>query len=278
MKLFVDSKALFKYQKKIKKLFAGDGNLSIVCRTERKSDFYRANRIIKKAFKVYPSYILKDRHLSKRIFSFNNNGLIDIEELVVNEELSNKKKDLMLNSIKTLKINDTSGSMENYIFFRDSKHFVYETAYESNISEAVSFELGYFNKTSFSCYYSSCLGNTLYLDKNGNFHFCILKPDDSLLKNINDCNDIDSIFDCPNFIDILDKAIEKRKECKSKCSCFSKCNGGCPLVDMKCDAFISSINKANKRRTELKDKETSLSDLPLYVKESILKEISKFPK
>lgn len=277
MKLYVSSKALFKYKKNIESLFNKDGNLSIICTLNNGISLTKAHRIIKKKLKVYPVYCLKDYSISRKAFDFYKNGKANIE-LIINSKLNSFKKKLIKNTDRIIKITDLSECKENYEFYKSTNNVVFDSKFGSNLNDAIMFDFSYFNRTSFTCDYSSCLGNTLFLDDNGDFYFCFKNKENSLLKNIKECNCVDSIFEVDNFVNILNKSIEKRNNCKARCTCYKKCNGGCPLHDTDCDRFLKNLESTIAERNDIISSVGSLNNLPLYKKDSIIKEISKYPK
>lgn len=82
------------------------------------------------------------------------------------------------------------------------------------------------------CCHSSCLGRTLYVNKDGIISFCKYHVNESKLIKIHDAKDINSIFNNMKFMSVLKNNIDRRNICKSQCDIFMNCGGGCPLENI----------------------------------------------
>lgn len=77
------------------------------------------------------------------------------------------------------------------------------------------------------CIFSSCLGNTIYLNKNAQLSVCP-HASEIRLKNLNGGNSITEAFETEEFKSFLIAQINKRNDCKKNCRLFTLCHGGCP--------------------------------------------------
>jgi len=87
-----------------------------------------------------------------------------------------------------------------------------------------------------NCTHNSCLGRTLYLNKEGVISFCPKSMRETILKNISEVETFQEIFNSDNFALYVDAALKKRETCMTSCQGFKFCQGGCPL---------SAYNKCN---------------------------------
>ena len=80
-----------------------------------------------------------------------------------------------------------------------------------------------------NCEYSSCLGKCIYLTGERQITFC-QKAQNGIPFNGQNLTDV---FEGAEFMNLLEKTIVRREECKSQCAAFQVCGGGCPLKEMK---------------------------------------------
>lgn len=81
-----------------------------------------------------------------------------------------------------------------------------------------------------NCTHNSCLGRTLYLNKDGIICFCPIKPQKTELRNISEVESFEEIFNSNSFALCVDAALKKRETCMVSCQGFKFCQGGCPLL------------------------------------------------
>ena len=93
------------------------------------------------------------------------------------------------------------------------------------------------------CVNDSCIGKNFYMDEKGDIFTC----NKSCLHkycygNMSGINSLDDIYLAKEFERFVSKNIERRKECSS-CSCFKKCQGGCPSDSLLNQGKIEKINE-----------------------------------
>ena len=79
------------------------------------------------------------------------------------------------------------------------------------------------------CEYNSCLGHILSMDSLGIVYWCKHNKFKTALGHISDFGTISDFFNSGQFEVYLDMHFQKREYCKSKCSRYDICQGGCPL-------------------------------------------------
>ena len=85
------------------------------------------------------------------------------------------------------------------------------------------------------CWYSSCLGNYLYLDAEGCVYFCREKRQEACLGRAEELSE--QLFEQDSYQKALEGAIHRRRNCVENCRIYSFCKGGCPLeeqADRRC--------------------------------------------
>lgn len=129
------------------------------------------------------------------------------------------------------KINKLSLSV---IYYDDHKDKIYDSKRYLNIEFVNSIreleELDMFISLSgevnkFLCHNRSCLGNTFFIDDLGNVKFCY--KEDNFFTNLLTGGSFDDVTKASELVNILEKSISKRNECKKTCVHFNKCCGGC---------------------------------------------------
>lgn len=78
------------------------------------------------------------------------------------------------------------------------------------------------------CCYNFCLGKHVGIHYNGDIYCCNRDfTKEFCFGNIYDYNDIRECFQSDGFENIVLEAVERRKQCKSECSIYDFCTGGC---------------------------------------------------
>lgn len=208
------------------------------------------------------------RHLTGSLVRLCNSSSLLSCVVLVDRALSNRqwKRICRLNGL--IRIVDTSGA-PNEMYYESNRNVVYEKDGANTIRLADIYHLTTSDKAIYQCHYSSCLGKTLFIDKNGDVSFCPKHPGESRLGTV-DC--LDGIFEAPVFYEVLSKTVGKRRECKKNCPHFEKCKGGCPFEN-DCDAFRSTFTDALRDRDHIIAREEDLSKLPLYKELAVLRHL-----
>lgn len=87
------------------------------------------------------------------------------------------------------------------------------------------------------CMFNSCLGNTLFLKRNGDLSICPRTPD-ICLNRLNEGDSITSAFDTEDFKRLLLRQITKRNHCKKVCRIYHFCHSGCPMQEEASECSI----------------------------------------
>ncbi len=116
------------------------------------------------------------------------------------------------------------------------------------------------------CEYSSCLGKTVYISKEGNVSFCMEHPKETYMGKI---EEIKELFHTTEFLEKLKKMIARRSQCGATCSHFHGCMGGCVFWE-DCSEFQKDCDEAVKDIVNLIENEADLSKLPIYQERSII--------
>ena len=273
MKLFVDSSILLKKKKAIATLFSEDGHLSLHVFPNRRAHFRKVRKAVPDTFKIKPTYTIAARDLSEKKIRYYNYGKVFFD-VVADRPLTKRQKELLQKTQKTLLVRDVSGDPAVGDFLRSCSNVVLD-GQNGNLGDAVAFDLAGFERTAYTCHFSSCLGDVLYLDRSGRIYFCPYHTDASYLCDLKEVGEVKKVFNNPTFGAVLQSAIEKRKVCSQACALFSACGGGCPLESVSCEDLKNGVAAAAEERKSILESKADLKDLPLYKKESLIKEISK---
>ena len=192
--------------------------------------------------------------------------------LIVDRAIDKKIAKKIKNSLKmdtTIFIYDISNVLENEVYY-NQKNVVYylegSKGYNSELYNMLGLVCGL--SSSYSCRYSSCLGNNIFIDSNGDAYFC--KKYNKKICNIMK-NDIELCYNnCEEFKNILFKAIEKRNNCKKECKLFNVCKGGCPYEDDSCSRFNLVYTEALQMYIDIVDNYVSLDEVHTCARDSIL--------
>lgn len=167
-----------------------------------------------------------------------------------------------------LRIVDTSTSA-NEALYDAERRVVYQKGGTDTLRMADIYHLTASDKAIYQCHYSSCLGKTLLIRKDGSVCFCPSHPEKSRLGTL---EDLGSIFESPVFYQTLASTVAKRRGCKQNCPHFEKCKGGCPFEN-DCDTFPGSFTAALADRDDIIAREADLSELPLYKELAVLRHL-----
>ena len=109
----------------------------------------------------------------------------------------------------------------------------YKFKFEKPHSEAIVHDIKRmsYNNPPKSCTFNSCLGNCVYINALGEPGICPFVENQITLNSQKPLESIYDIFDSESFIALLQKSIQKRKQCKGTCRFFSLCKGSCPLTE-----------------------------------------------
>lgn len=276
MRIYLESKTLFKYKKCLLEKTKTDSALDITCNVSY-GTFYKTYRLIHKKFKCVPKFCIEINHITKRVLSLFEKNKFKLQ-IDVSGKVPKRKINLIAKCKKPVILIDESNIFDNIKFYKNINNLVYKTNFESNYEAMLYFDLAYFNKTNMACEYDSCLGENLFIARDGETYFCYKNLSKSWLGNISDCNSLESLFENETFTNVLDKAIEKRDDCSKKCKIFVKCKGGCPLRKGDCEKLLENLTKATMERKNIFQNNIPLDKEHLFVKESIIREISKTAK
>jgi radical SAM protein with 4Fe4S-binding SPASM domain len=130
--------------------------------------------------------------------------------------------------------------------YKTIKHKVGITANKTKIrfmeneNSASDFLSMYYGISTDGCAFRTCLGNTVYIKRNGDLSICPYKENDIQLNDIENCSRFQQLFETDSFRMLLKENILRRNTCKSQCSFFKDCRGGCSLnpsieFSQKCD-------------------------------------------
>jgi len=206
------------------------------------------------------------RHLTGALIRMVNSSALLSCVVLVDSRLKTRqwKRICRLNGI--IRIVDT-GDGENLRLYRENRNVVWETREENTIRLADIYHLTTSQKATYQCHYSSCLGKTLFIARDGTVSFCPKHPKQSVLGTLDRLEDI---FEAPVFYETLLRTVEKRKQCKAACPHFEKCKGGCPFEN-DCDTFRSTYAEALRDRDGIIHREKDLAELPLYKELAVLR-------
>lgn len=102
-----------------------------------------------------------------------------------------------------------------------------------------------------SCKFNSCLGKSIFINKNNEISICPFVNNNISLNDSIDIKEIKDIFNTESFFSIISKSINKRSKCKKTCKYYYLCKGGCPLleIDDECNILykIESVEKSKNK-------------------------------
>ena len=190
--------------------------------------------------------------------------------IVIDKPISAKAKRKLLTAKKEFKIIDTSTCAENVDFYKSFYKILYKTNTEDHILDADIMHIYKFYETVYQCKFSSCLGQNIYVTKNGSVHFCPFYLDNSLIGSL---RSNEKYFDAQSFKDTLHTAIDKRDHCRCTCEHFDYCSGACPLEDGCCN-FPELFKKNKTRFDQIVQNNEPLTDKNWVVAKIIIKDIA----
>ena len=176
-----------------------------------------------------------------------------------------------LNKLKYItRIYDKSNIDTNYELLSKNDYLLIKDNNHDDIFDYDMLNLYIFGNTIYQCNSSSCLGNILYINKKGIASYCPFHKDESILGNIYETT---NIFDDKDFDSFVGKAVEKRNNCKSNCSNYDKCMGGC-FFEEDCTDIKNTLIKAIKTYEYISNVK-SLDELPYKYKHIKIRDISQ---
>lgn len=198
---------------------------------------------------------------------------IKVDHELTKKDLKKLEKLSKLNRV--FEVYDYSGlnQEEKFIIYRN-------LAYINNIDkkdEVKFFYIACDNRLD-TCMYSSCLGRTISIDKEGNYSFCPKYHDKTMFSSLNNGISNDLLYNTESFLVALSGAVKTRKECYKNCNLLEICQGGCPLDQTSCKRFKEKFNIAQNSKKEIFDKKAVLNYQLLYIEENILWCVSRGKK
>lgn len=148
---------------------------------------------------------------------------------------------------------------EQYVenFLKLYKHWAKDMNCNINVSTLIDVTNLIIHECTGVCTHNSCLGKWLCFDSNGHIYpcdrLCLNQYD---LGDIKEIENIDEVFMNDNFINLLERNIERRENCSLNCHYFKNCYGGC-----NANAILYQHSRNNT---------------PCYIQKNILKEIKKY--
>ncbi|MGN1373489.1 MAG: SPASM domain-containing protein [Candidatus Coproplasma sp.] len=161
---------------------------------------------------------------------------------------------------------DNSKDKDYYERLKDNKYLIFDGVGDCTVSEVDALSSMYFNRPTFGCRHSSCLGNKLFVDAAGNVSFCPRFAEKTRVGKVGDEVDY---FNSPLFIEVLTKEIEKRNNCKQTCPIARFCKGGCAMLG-ECEQIKEWFAKAMQINSSVRDREADLSQINLALKSIVL--------
>ena len=232
---------------------------------------YGAMRFLRKKGVYDIEYVIYGtRALRRAIFQLNRKVKHIFLTVVISAPLTERDKRLLSLARSEVKVIDTTDVEANRDFYKSSKHILYRFANEDTILDHDIMHIYKFFESRYQCKFSSCLGNVLYVDRDGKVYFCPYHTEESAIGTIYEKK---NYFKEPAIQRALESAITKRQTCSAECQHFSFCNGGCPLED-GCLDFPALF----QRNTELLDgiisRGDDLSRYNLAIAKMVIKDIT----
>lgn len=266
MNIFFNDQGFWKNKKKIEKsivVIEENTPLDIHITSYRKVSVFGLALLVlifKNIRSIELTQDIKKSNVFVRLFANANNSFS--YKLIVQNKLSNKQK-VKIKKLKGLiHIYDTTN--ENQEFYESFKKVIYKDKEKDLIEKNNIYSIiaRYANDC---CYFSSCLGKNLYISNDYVFSFCPFNTKETEMTNQTEKG---KVFSDIRFIDALNKAISRRKGCKS-CVLKTSCRGYCVLKD-NCMDFQNSIHKAKNELDNHLKENTNLSTIPLYLEQAVL--------
>jgi len=103
------------------------------------------------------------------------------------------------------------------------------------------------------CRRSSCITRYYYLDAQDLLYLCPLERSDrTRLGQLGQAGNARELFAGEAPMSLLETAVTRRESCKH-CSCFSLCQGGCPLADADCENYQKTVQAVEDALHALRD-------------------------
>lgn len=199
-------------------------------------------------------------------------------QININHELTKndlKKLEKLSKLNRVFEVYDTSGidQSEEFIKYRN-------LCYINNLTKKDEVKFFYIacDNRQDTCMYASCLGRTLYVDKDGNYSFCPKHSELTKFSDISKGVNNDYLYNSKSFLDTLSSAVKMRKNCYQTCEYIELCQGACPLDENSCERFKKNYSLALNKKSDIFNKMKVLNYEPLYVEENILWCVSRGKK
>ena len=99
-------------------------------------------------------------------------------------------------------------------------------------------------KPSHLCFWTSCLGKTVFIDDKGDISSCPFSSKAVKANDLSSCHSFPDLFDNQQFRQLLAEQVSYRKGCISDCGYYPFCRGGCALREKEGCAENCRIRKA----------------------------------
>lgn len=134
--------------------------------------------------------------------------------------------------------------------------------YEDKRIQAKDYSCLFYGNEPEGCFFSSCLGNTAYLQKNGNISICPY-GEEIRLNSLKAGDMYTDLYETEGFKALLIKQIQRRNTCKANCKKYDLCHGGCPLTNDGQDPcrIMKSVMKQGEKVSEEDEFDQRISHL-----------------
>ena len=215
-------------------------------------------------------YHLPASALNAKLVGLCNRMRMDLN-ITVNTKLTGGQKKLFQGLERATVVYAACDDTQTLEFLQSQPQLLVCSPSRCDALEADLFHLAVYQKQAYQCKCSSCLSNILYITKQDDVCFCPFYPEKSRLCGVDFDGDY---FDNDAFVQVLEREIAKRDECKSKCAYYSLCHGGCAMEDV-CEFFQKQYPVIKERACNIINEQKSLDELPLFEQEGILRGVSQ---
>lgn len=215
-------------------------------------------------------YRLPISALNKKLVALCNQFRMDLE-IVVDKPLTAAQQKVLHETRRAVLVYAQTQDLQTLAFLNEQPQLLVCTPTQNDGLRGDLFHLAVHGRAQYQCKCSSCLANVLYIDKQDEVSFCPFYPAQSKLCNVDYPDDY---FNCDAFIEILEKEIDKREQCKRDCAHYAICHGGCAMENV-CATVKQEYPAAVARASEIRSQQTPLDQLPVFEQEAILRGVSQ---
>ena len=275
MNLYIENAGIFKNVRRIRKcvgLLKQKEALDLYIISRRAVSYFALSWLVLRNKRIGSITLIQyAKKVTPDILYFANRVNRFSLQLIVDHKLRAKEWERIASLKRIIYIHDISGEKENCKRYQNNRFVVWDDGSRCGLQKPTAWTL-LSGGAALDCAHTSCLGNTIFISRQGEISFCPRHPEKSRLKQLNG-----QLFECETFLRMLEEIIARRETCRATCRYYALCKGGCAF-EKDCTLFQQEIVAAEADLEGFIQKQVRLDSVPFYQEEAIIRRLFLKPE